>query len=191
MGNSGTVFSLLCWGCLATTLCASQLPTGNSGDVLTGLLHASPYLELSGYFHVDSSKLRVPGMVSVNTTLTAAPGEIALLDLAVSTSKAPLYVLPDVTLTVEQLKIAGASQVMSEQGTGDYTVWFPFFALLPQGVLELRDLTVYLNPTVSNMVSPTHLASPGEAIGAEDPQADCCRSRVLPIRRYRVWWRLG
>ena len=159
--------SKLCWYlslsiCASlTALCQSQLPVGNSMAVLDGLLQASPSLELSGYFHVDTSRLRQPGMVSVNTTLTAAPGQISLLDLAVTTAKTAVFVLPDITVLVQGLRVVGASQVMSEPGVGEYTVWFPFFALLPQAYLALQDLTVYLNPTTARVRSRLVIAWQG------------------------------
>ena len=135
-----------------TALCQGQLPVGNSMDVLDGLLQASPFLELSGYFHADTSRLRQPGMVSVNTTVAAAPGAISLLDLAVTTAKTSVFVLPDITVSVQGLPVVGASQMISETGVGEYTVWFPFFALLPQAYLALQDLTVYLNPTTTMVI---------------------------------------
>ena len=143
------------------TLCQSQLPVGNSMAVLDGLLQASPSLELSGLFHVDTSRLRQPGMVSVNTTFTAAPEQISLLDLAVTTAKTAVFVLPDITVLVQGLHVVGASQVMSEPGVGEYTVWFPFFALLPQAYLALQDLTVYLNPTTARVRSRLMIAWQG------------------------------
>ena len=97
-------------------LCQSQLPVGNSVAVLDGLLQASPFLELSGYFHVDTSRLRRPDMVSVNTTITAAPGEISLLDLAVTTARTSVFVLPDVTVSVQGLQVVGASQMIFDIG---------------------------------------------------------------------------
>ena len=124
--------------------------------LIAGVQGLQQNMALTGFIRPHAELMRSRPVVSVNTTLSASPGQLVLLDTGQEgPGAAPFYVASGVSLLVSGITITNAAKTaVSPLSGAEYSVWFPLFALQPGATLQLEDVVVRWNPSDALEVQP-------------------------------------